>query len=390
MKPIRRLTTKSNKTKFIIPILLMLLLISCSDNDSLSTKDLLPTDVPSSNNNNEAAVDHDELLTLKEFDVNFTFDGSDFTKYHAIRIGEYYWLDKNLHNYAPKTQWSGERGDEINYPMTQARLDKYMSTINIDKNLYQVNIDDFNYWYGLHYHWYSASYINEYGKIYISGKPQSGWGLPSIDDAKQLFAMAVSYLDPYIDGHTVSYGLGAHSGDNPLAYDIDQVAWNNPYRTHWFGLSESVATGDDNLNFKLMPAGTKLNADNDPWENGIGGTHYGDKGDVYHLFYTAGLWLKGHNMVYLHDDITFIPESFHWHSIRLTRRLTDKELGYKLYKNDSKKDIIKLGLNDTPPVDYTELEPGYLRGYYIKFILDKATPIMTPQEIYDRVAKYTK
>lgn len=196
--------------------------------------------------------------------------------------------------------------------------------------------------------------------------------------------MAHSYKDPYIDGHTAFYGLGAKLGQNPMAFHLQGKTSDDPYKTYWFTLAEKY--GDStNLNFKLMPAGRKLNADNDPWHNSVDDPHYGDKGDIYHLFYAAGFWLKDQQTVYLHDDITFDAGSFHWNSIRFRRRLTDRELRYKLFKNDLKKDIIKLSLTEQIPKGYSELEPGYLRGYYVKYILNNENTTVTPKDLYERV-----
>lgn len=362
---------------------------SCSSSDPIVPEQAPIIEEEKNNIETDMIPEITAKTVLPEFDVEYSFDGSNFVKYHAIRIGEQIWIDKNFHHYAPKSQWSGMRGDEVSYPMTQARLDKYLPAARLNPKSFQVNIDDFNYWYGLHYHWYSASYIDEAGKIYVNRKAEDGWGLPTEGDAKQLFAMAPSYSEPYVTGPSVSFGLGAHLKDNPMAFDIEPEYSGSPYRTYWFGNSTSLTNNKDNLKFKLMPAGVKLNADNSTWNNGVDDPHYGDKGDIYHLFYAAGFWLKGHKSAYIHDWLDIHTGSYHWNSIRFMRRLTDEELGYKLYKNDSKKDIIKLGLKDTPPAGYSELEPGYLRGYYVKYILKNQNPTMTPQDLYYKLENYT-
>lgn len=67
--------------------------------------------------------------------------------------------------------------------------------------------------------------------------------------------------------------------------------------------------------------------------------------------------------------------------MRWCRRLTDKELGYKLYINQDQTDIQKLDLEDTAPYGYSELPNGYLRGFYVQYILDNPQPQKTISEL---------
>jgi hypothetical protein len=50
--------------------------------------------------------------------------------------------------------------------------------------------------------------------------------------------------------------------------------------------------------------------------------------------------------------------------------LTDIELGYRLYINGALTDIKKLDLSTPVPNGYRELPHGYMRGFYVQYILN--------------------
>jgi hypothetical protein len=70
-----------------------------------------------------------------------------------------------------------------------------------------------------------------------------------------------------------------------------------------------------------------------------------------------------------------------WKPVRWCRRLTDSELGYRLYINNERTDIKKMEPNSIAPRGYHALEKGYLRGFYVQFILGKENPEKTVAEI---------
>lgn len=68
-------------------------------------------------------------------------------------------------------------------------------------------------------------------------------------------------------------------------------------------------------------------------------------------------------------------------NVRWCRPLTDNELGYKLYINSDLTDVKKLGLNTPPPSGYIEFPHGYMRGFYVQYILDKPGSKITVADI---------
>jgi len=306
--------------------------------------------------------------------------------YNAVRIGEYYWVDKNFTH----TLAAGN-GFENDVPITQATLDKYVERVRIDPKYYQIsNIIDFEKYYGRYYSYPSIEYMNQSCFMAdANGNKINGWKLPTPADYRQLFAM--SPFDTQHNGvHTalnerdVRFALSAKSGDNPLAFDIDQGN-NSPYKVYWF--NPSLTTNQ--YSFNLMPGGARLNGDG-PWCNGLGpnGGCYNDglRGDIYHLFYAAYFAVQNSNnlfgVVSLHDNVdTKEKESYHYMNVRWCRPLTDIELGYKLYINAEQTDIKKLDLNTGAPSGYTELPRGYIRGFYVQYILNNPNPNLTVSDI---------
>lgn len=308
-----------------------------------------------------------------------------FDEYNCIRIGEYYWIDQNLHHAVP-----AGNDFENAHPITQGLLDKYMERAFLDKSQYQINnldhIDNFEKYYGRYYCRFSIDHIMRYSEMHTkNGRKVPGWGVPSTKDFQQLFAMCPFSSDNYttLTVIDVRFSLGAKEGDNPLAKNIDDGKGGG-YKTYWFDPSYV----SNMYGFTMMPGGARLNGDG-PWTNGLGpnnGYWEGKKGDVYHLFYTCNFTARTDagevGIVSLHDRIdTRGLDSYHLYNIRLARKLSDQELGYKLYINTEQTDIKKLGLNDPMPSGYNELPNGYMRGFYVQYILDKENPKYTIQDI---------
>lgn len=313
--------------------------------------------------------------------------------YNGIRIGEYYWTDQNFTCVIP---WGGEF--ENSHPITQKLLNRYVERVRIDTMQYQLeNISDFEKSYGRYYSYPSILYMNKYGSMLDEyGQKIEGWKLPSMEDYRQLFAMSPfnSTADPShtsLNERDVRFALGAKKGDNKMAFDI-QNPGGGPYKTYWFDTKYTT-----NLyKFNLMPGGARLNGPG-AWCNGLGpnGGCYSDgvRGDIYHLFYTAYMAVQRPNdelwvgVAKIHDKLdTREILSYHLLNVRWCRRLTDTELGYKLYINNEQTDIKKLDLETPTPEGYKELPHGYIRGFYVQYILNNPDHKVTITDI----VKYAK
>lgn len=305
-------------------------------------------------------------------------------EYNAVRIGEYYWIDRNFTHTIKKGN-----GFENDVPITQNILNRYLERVRIDPQYYQLsNITNFEKYYGRYYSYPSIEYMNKYCFMADeNGNKIEGWRLPFPADYRQLFAMS-PFNTSHDATHTnlnerdVRFALSSMNGENPLAFNIYQGN-NSPYKVYWFEKSTNI------YGFNMMPGGARLNG-NGRWCNGLGpnGGCYDDglRGDIYHLFYTVYLSVQNTNntlgYVGIHDYITSKEyESYHYLNVRWCRPLTDIELGYKLYINKDKTDIKKLGLKDSPPEGYTELPRGYTRGFYVQYILNDPNTKLTVSDI---------
>lgn len=310
--------------------------------------------------------------------------------YNAVRIGEYYWVDKNFTH----TIWN-INGFENDLPITQKTLDKYLERIRINPSQFQLsNIKDFNQSYGNYYSYPSILHMNQQGfMLDEQNKKLPNWKLPSPEDYRQLFAMSpfnTTADTPHktLNERDVRFALGAKEKDNKLAYNIAEPG-SNIYATYWF--DKKYVT--NKYNFNLMPGGARLNGDG-PWCNGLGPVSGcypdGKRGDIYHLFYAAYLAVDNPKdplsigAVMLHSQVdTKQILTYHYLNVRWCRKLTDFELGYKLYINSSQTDIKKLSLEDPIPEGYKELANGYVRGFYVQYILNNPNPIATVKDIVD-------
>jgi uncharacterized protein (TIGR02145 family) len=328
-------------------------------------------------------VFHYNNAPAKTIDIDFHSSNDGLMgNYTAVRIGEYYWVNQNFNHVVPEGNVF-----ENSYPVTQKTLDKYMEQIRIDKSLYQLqNIEDFNKYYGRFYSYASTLYMSRYGFIKNEEEEtEKGWKLPFPEDYRQLFAMCPfntsrDQQHTTLNERDVRFALGAKQNDNPLAFDLnsgDQI-----YKTYWFDTNYTT----NMYGFNLMPGGARFNG-NTYWCNGIG-CYNGMVGDIYHLFYTVYLATASPNSelyvgpVILHDFVdTDVPLSYHYFNVRWCRKLTDSELGYKLYINTDKTDIKRLYVDTPAPEGYTELPYGYLRGFYVQYILNNPNPKVTVKDL---------
>ncbi len=307
--------------------------------------------------------------------------------YTAIRIGEYYWVNHNFRHVIP---WG--TNFENDYPVTQSTLDLYLERARLDKSQYQLsNINDFEFDYGRHYGRFSLDYMYQYGDIHARGGAMlPGWGFPSPADYEQLFAMCPFNTTHNTQPHTslnefdVRFALAPRRGESRLAFDISDPE-GGPYKTYWFEDKYVTAVYD----FNLMPGGMRLNGPSQICNQyGPAGGCYpdGQIGDIHGLFYVAALAVRNNDGSYggvgIHDWLYTDPMDFyHMMNVRWCRPLTAKELGYTLYINSAKTDIKKLGADDPAPSGYSELPHGYLRGFYVQYILDKPNTKITVADI---------
>lgn len=328
----------------------------------------------------------------------------DYSPYEAVRIGEYLWMNRNLsdsipHVYAaPWDPGGGWVGESCMMDVNQYYLDRDMDRLFIDKSQFQIDMKDFHKYYGRYYSRFETWHFQrKAGEPYIyngdnlkvyEGKDlvRTAWRLPFNADYRQLFAMCPVGANNSLGQVAVRIALSARRNDNPLAYDIYDPKGGMNYRTYWFDMSTN------SLGFNMMPGGSRLNGDG--WiDNGygpVGGKWPGIKGDIYHLFHTA-TYATVESQVGIHDNISSgLGMSYHWYNVRFCRELTAEELGYKLYINkenysedydyviqnlDRKTvDIIKLPYTKEAPSGYYELPKGYLRGFYVQYILNKRYP----------------
>ncbi len=259
--------------------------------------------------------------------------------YTGIRIGEYYWMNKNFSHKIPDNGLP-----ENDYPISQQVLDRYVERIRIDKSYFKLNnIDDFEKYYGRYYSYGGTLHMSEFGYMENeSGEKDSKWKLPYPADFRQLFAMC-PFNTSQDQAHTtlnerdVRFALSAKAGDNPMAYDLNT---GHPiYKTYWFDTNHVT----NMYKFGLMPGGARLNGWGS-WCNTLGPVNgcYTDgvAGDIYHLFYTSYFATNRPDdfayvgAVILHDYVdTQANLTYHFLNVRWCKKLSDEELGYKLYIN---------------------------------------------------------
>lgn len=334
------------KIKNLFMLLLFAAILSaCSDSDG-SDKVPAPSPSPSPspwppyNGNN---------IDISFLDPNINVSA----RYEAIKIGEYLWFNSNINHYPASIE------------TTREQIDLVLKRYRLNNNKYNVSLNDINKYYGLYYNRTDYEYIESHRSSYIikeNGKAinPGAWGAPSRADIAQLFAMCGNGKE--VDVRT---SLTCKPGSNPAAI--------SGY-TYWFSTSNTNKYG-----FNLMPGGARFHA-KDRWV--IKHDHNDNDVEVFDVspgdfygFVEAAILLAWDGRVTIDDYIKFdTTKSWHLMTIRWCRKLTDDELGYKLYINLNKMDIIKLGLNKPAPSGYTELPHGALRGFYVQYIIERNKP----------------
>lgn len=289
-------------------------------------------------------------------------------EYNAVKIGEYLWLDANL------------KGPIETPNVTQHQINRSLWVLGIDTLNYIVTPTDYHKYIGVFFA--NGSRLSQFKATTIveshkSENVEKIWGLPKKEDFRQLFAMCINGKDSYFP-NDVLMNLSYRVGEIPIAKRVLHNHWMHADNTNKYG-------------FNLVYAGYRQHAGSDVWTNIENGrtiiTNQSDVGQVFnmHVFpATDGFAL-------LHDYPTTEQwhESYWWYPVRLSRKLTDEELGYKLYINTNQTDIKKLSLTDATPSGYQELGHGYLRGLYVHYILEGADRTMTVNDMKKQALSFT-
>lgn len=287
-------------------------------------------------------------------------------KYEAVKIGEYLWFNSNINHYPASIE------------TTRGQIDLVLTRYRLNPNQYNTSLNDINKYYGLYYNRPDFEYIESNRNNYQikendKGVMSGAWGAPSRADVAQLFAMCGNGTEA-----DVRTTLTCKAGSNPAAI-ADYTYWFSNKNTNKYG-------------FNLMPGGARYHA-NDKWV--VKHDHNDNDVDIFDVipgdfygFVESAVLVTWDGRVTIDDYIKFDPtKSWHLMTIRWCRKLTNEELGYKLYINQNKTDIRKQGLQEPVPSGYTELPNGALRGFYVQFILQGARPNTTVAEMVELANK---
>lgn len=325
-------------------ILILLGFISCSNDEFDTTVSVPPPSSPFENAPNTSILFVDNLTNVS-------------ATYNAVRIGEYLWMDSNINHYEGQSFTK----KDINLILTRYRIDTTL--------LKNVSAAEINKYCGPYYDRERFEYLEDRNvRSIYEGKNRvlkNEWGAPSNNDIHQLFAMCGNGSE-----QEVRTSLTVKAGSNPVA---------KPGLTYWFGPNNT-----NKYRFNLMPSGARFNGPQ-IWKLNHTMTDVEyitiERGDFYGFVEAVVLptW-DGKAAIddYPHADAI---KSFHWMPVRWCRKLTALELGYKLFINEAKTDILKLRPNASAPIGYTELPHGYIRGFYVQFILNNPNPQKTVSQI---------
>ncbi len=325
-------------------LILFVIFISCSDDTFNEPAE--PTPPP---------VENDSTIPLIFYD-SFANTSAD---YKAVKIGEYLWMNSNINHYPGQPF----RKSDIELILTRYRMNPLA--------LKNISIEDINKYCGPYYDRNRFEYLEDRSKCVIyEGKEKiltNSWSSASTRDFQQLFAMCGNGSE-----QDVRLSLTVKAGENPISI-LGLTYWFGPNNTNKYG-------------FNLMPGGARFNGPQ-VWE--LKHNHEGtdnesinvSTGDFYG-FTQAAMWQTWDGKVsiddYPHGDV---GKTWHWMPIRWCRKLTDEELGYKLYINQAQTDIQKSSLTDSIPEGYQELPNGYVRGFYVQFIMNNPNPQKTVSDI---------
>ncbi|WP_221412206.1 T9SS type A sorting domain-containing protein [Dysgonomonas sp. 25] len=297
--------------------------------------------------------------------------------YKGIRIGEYYWMDRNFSHFEPQRMRSPDNDlvtgrenytyeDITNWGVTQEKINTYLDHLTLDKNDFQVNLDTFKYYYGEYYTPNTYKFMNTWADMYEDGQKnpldlrsfeerktipadkRNWWGLPDLKDYRQLMAMTSPMVShPELSAVDIQRELGVRYGQTPLAgWDRHRVYFlpGSPcYKEiagtdYWFDRAGRIE--DIKYDFRLMPSGQRFNGDHyfDTDLCGVSKRFPAKIGEIQQLFYVATMAVKpipgtgAPRFFRIHDALDSRGEElYHWLTVRWCRELTDAELGYKIF-----------------------------------------------------------
>lgn len=318
--------------------------ISCSDETSVEsgTSPEEPTVKP--------PIDFGDMENGDKIPIYYSENGGKtyIAEYKAVRIGEYLWMDCNFT--IKKNTWN---------KATKHQINKGLNIYEIDTTKYSISVADLEKYFGQYYSRAELEQMVTAGNMFEGkDKINSGkWSLPTTAAFRQLFAMCGDASEPAVRT-TLCYKVG----QIPIAKKAKNVFWVQDANTNKYG-------------FNLVYSGGRCHSNNFPWWICYGVndcvSFSGNQGDLY-TFYAAVMYpTLDAKTAKIHDyPDTREGKIWAWLPMRWCRKLTDKELGYKLYVNKDRTDILKLGLGENPPSGYEVLKDGYLRGFYVQFMLD--------------------
>jgi len=280
-------------------------------------------------------------------------------EYRAVKIGEYLWMNSNFTDPV-------ERGHDI----TQHQINKCLSIYEIDTTIYPVTVNEFNKYFGQYYSRSMIERISGIGNMYEGEHrlDNGKWDLPKAAAFRQLFGMCGNASE-----HDVRTTLCYKTGEIPIMRTTKNAFWIDNNNTNKYG-------------FNLVYSGGRCHANKFPWgvclNPGNCQQYLGNLGDLY-TFYGAVMYPAAGGITVKISDFPDTREGkiWAWLPVRWSRRLTAKELGYELYTNKERNVIIELSSEETSPNGYEILPDGYLRGFYLQYILNNPNPVMTVPQL---------
>lgn len=333
--------------RLFFTVITISLFFSCSEFEELNDEKIDTPEEP----NDTTLVVPDKVSLHYSDDGGRSFTG----EYEGVRIGEYYWMNSNFYHI---------KGHEVK----RSDIEKIFNIYGLKHTDFNVTMDDFNRYFGSYYSRPAMEDIVNYGRMYEGDDLELmlEWDLPHAADFRQLFGMCGNGKV-----EAVMRFLACKAGDLPVAIYIEGSAWVGGFNKNIYG-------------FNLLPTGAIFNGDGywDPYVTGVGFPV--TRGDMYALYQAVLFPAHDSKTVGVHDFVsTSGGKLWHYLPMRWCRKLSDEELGYKLYIDKDKTDIVKLELSDDSPDGYVELEKGYLRGFYVQYILDQKKPEKTIAQIVE-------
>lgn len=362
--------------------------------------------------------------------------------YEGVRIGEHYWMNRNMSHPIRYKEWTDKGSAQYegtvsleDVTVTREMIVRLLKASHLQTSYYDIKDDtDFLKYYGRYYQKEAYTLMT---KMRMSEKVNNGWLIPEdkkdpnrwkapdLVDFRQLTAaapltQACSGLFKLVVSQ-VNNTLGVNENENPFAINMKGITAAT--NQNWF------SGGGNIYGFNLMPSGQAAHIDNLTWSNGLraeDGTYDHNAvvtGGLIQLLQTVYYPAGEYNTFRYAEVISSYGsdvsgDSYYRMPVRFMRRLTDIELGYKLYIQTNNTtirnsqawkdlitkgnveghdisllkdlrtntisikdfDIIKTDLNTPVPANSVELPKGYIRGLYVQYILDNPNP-KTVQEI---------